>query len=333
MTEINPTHQTSDLQSSVLAPKISVIIPTYNKSSHLARLLPSILAQDYDSEQFEIIIVDDGSTDETALVAQQFADRFKNYRYVYQKNLGIGSARNTGLGHARGELISFVADDYVLHPSYLTKLSSAFADDSVYGVRPLFNSIGRTPVEMAMYVSMIGAFKKYGARMNQIIYRFPSVTSWGGASMTRRCVFDEFGPFLEEFATGEDAEYGIRLAQAGIHIHIYSEVLFTIKNRSDFFEANRRLYEYGFNGMQLNKYLKRKQSSLRMVNPALVKAPFIIRLARLIGRPLRDSFKHADSHYQAMKIVPIAYSMLASSVFGMLHGKVASKSLYSTSSR
>lgn len=317
----------------MISPKISVIIPTYNKSSHLARLLPSILAQDYDSDLVEIIIVDDGSTDETSLIAQQFSDRFCNFRYIFQINQGIGAARNTGLRHARGELISFVADDYVLDTSYLSKMSSAFTDKSIQGVRPLFNSLGRTPVEMAMYVSMISVFKKHSDRFNSIIYRFPSVISWGGASMTRRNVFKEFGPFLEDFATGEDSEYGFRLAQAGIHIHIYNEVLFKIKNRSDFFEANRRLYEYGFNGTQLTKYLKTKNSSLKLVKLASVKAPFIIRLVRLIGRPLRDSFKYADSHFQALTILPIAYAMLASSVFGMLHGKASSKRFSKVSTR
>lgn len=333
MTENNPSYQFSNDQSSLIAPKISVIIPTFNKSSHLARLLPSILAQDYDAEQFEIIIVDDGSTDETALIAQQFADRFCHYHYIFQNNKGIGAARNTGLRYASGELVSFLADDYVLDASYLSKMSSAFTDKSIHGVRPLFNSLGRTPVEMAMHVSMISVFKKHSDRLNQIIYRFPSVISWGGASMTRRNVFDEFGAFLEDFATGEDSEYGVRLAQVGIHIHIYNEVLFTIKNRSGFFEANRRLYEYGFNGTQLTKYLKSKKSSLRRVKSSTVKAPFIIRLVRLIGRPLRDSFKYADSHFQALKILPVAYTMLASSAFGMLHGKLSSKRSSSASPR
>lgn len=322
MTTHHPTHQSSSSQS-LFTPKISVIIPTFNKSSHLARLLPSILKQDYDSEHFEVIIVDDGSTDETALIAQQFSEHFKNYQYVFQKNQGIGAARNTGLRHASGELISFLADDYVLDVSYLRKMSSAFTDENIHGVRPLFTSLGRTPVEMAMYVGMINEFKKHGARSNQIIYKYPSVISWGGASMTRRRIFEEFGPFLEKFATGEDSEYGLRLAQAGILIHIYNEVLFKIKNRSGFLEANRRLYEYNFNGAQLNKYIKTYTRSTSRLNSVFVKPPFLIRLARMIGRPMRNSFKYADNRLQALSIVPIAYSMLASSIFGTLHGKFA----------
>ena len=320
----------------MIHPKISIIVPTYNKSSHLARLLPSIIEQDYAKEDFEIIIVDDGSTDNTASVAEQFADCFANYQYVYQHNQGIGAARNTGLRHARGELISFIADDYVLDPTYLSKMSSAFNDESIHGVRPLFNSLGRTPVEMAMYVNMISGFKKHvGHQINQTIYRYPSVISWGGASMTRRRVFDVHGPFLAEFPTGEDYEYGIRLSQAGIHIHIYNETLFKIKNRTNFIEANLRLYEYGFNSSQLKKYLNNKSykpSTIR-ANPILVKPALVLRLLRMIGRPLRNSFKYADSHLQAIKILPISYVMLACLAFGMWQGKLSTKRSVGVSNR
>lgn len=312
----------------MIHPKISIIVPTYNKSAHLARLLPSIIEQDYESEDFEIIIVDDGSKDSTASAAEQFADRFANYQYVYQHNKGIGAARNTGLKHARGELISFIADDYVLDPTYLSKMSSAFADKSIHGVRPLFNTLGRTPVEMAMYINMISGFKKQGGTLiNPKIYRFPSVIAWGGASMTRRKVFDDHGPFLVDFATVEDYEYGIRLAQAGIHIHIYNETLFKIKNRTNFIEANLRLYEYGFNNSQLKKYLNhnsQKHLGL-MARTVLDKPPLVLRLVRMFGRPLRNSFKYADNHLQAIRILPISYAMLVCAVLGMLHGNLSTK--------
>ena len=238
-----------------MTPKISIIIPTYNKSLHLSLLLESILIQDFDPHQFEVVIVNDGSTDDTILVAQKFADRFKHYHYVYQTNQGISSARNSGLRHAKGELISFVADDYILDSSYLKKMSSVFSDNRINGVRPLFSSLGKTPIEMAMHIFLVGGFKKYSAPINRLIYAFPTVVSWGGACMTRRSVFDKFGYFLEEFAAAEDTEYGIRLWKSGIGIHIYDEVLFKIKNRSNFFAANKRVYEYGFHNSQLSKFL------------------------------------------------------------------------------
>lgn len=306
-----------------MSPKISVIIPTYNKSLHLPLLLESILKQDFDQHQIEVIIVDDGSTDDTALVAQKFADRFKYYHYVYQINRGIGAARNAGLMHANGDLISFVSDDYILDFSYLRKMSSVFVDAKVSGVRPLFSSLGKTPIEMAMHIFMIREFKKYRAPINQPIYAFPTFLNWGGASMTRRSVFDKFGFFLEEFATGEDTEYGIRLWKSGIRIHIYDEVLFKIKNRSKFFEANRRVYQYGFYGSQLAKFLKTNKSFTAELNPTAIKPPFVIRLFRVIGRPILDTTRYSDNGHQFILITLFAYCMLASSIIGTLHGRLS----------
>jgi glycosyltransferase involved in cell wall biosynthesis len=307
-----------------MTPKISIIIPTYNKSLHLSLLLESILIQDFDPYQFEIVIVDDGSTDSTILVAQNFADRFKNYHYIYQINQGIGSARNSGLRHAKGELISFLADDYILDSSYLRKMGSIFFDDKVSGVRPLFSSLGKTPIEMAMHVYLVSEFKKYKAPVNQPIYAFPRSISWGGASMTRRSVFDKFGFFLEEFATCEDLEYGIRLWKSGIEMHIYDEELFKIKHRSIFFEANKRVYQYGFYGSQLAKFLKTNKSFSAELNPAVRKPPFLIRLFRLMGRPTLDTIKYSENRQELMSIILFGYCLLVSSILGTLHGKLSS---------
>jgi len=307
-----------------MTPKISIIIPTYNKSLHLSLLLESIFTQDFDPYQFEIIIVDDGSTDDTAQVAQRFADRFNYYHYIYQINQGIGSARNSGLRHAKGELISFVADDYILNSSYLRKMSSVFFDDKVSGVRPLFSSLGKTPIEMAMHISLVSEFKKYKAPVNQPIYAFPKLISWGGASMTRRSVFDEYGFFLEEFVTGEDTEYGMRLWNSGIGIHIYDEVLFEIKNRPTFFEANKRVYQYGFYWSQLAKFLKTNKSFSAELNPAVRKPPFLIRLFRLMGRPTLDTIKYSENRQELMSIILFGYCLLVSSILGTLHGKLSS---------
>src|SRR5690554_4986454 len=81
--------------------RISIIIPTYNKATHLARLLPSILVQTVSPQNYEVIIVDDGSTDETPSVVEPFKDLFPHFLYVRQENKGIGGARNAGLKHAR----------------------------------------------------------------------------------------------------------------------------------------------------------------------------------------------------------------------------------------
>ena len=83
-------------------PLISVVIPCYNHGRFLDEAIQSVNGQDYPNK--EIIVVDDGSTDDTAEVAA----RFPGVKYVYQVNSGLAAARNTGTLHARGEYLIFL---------------------------------------------------------------------------------------------------------------------------------------------------------------------------------------------------------------------------------
>lgn len=99
-------------------PKISVIIPTYNREKYLGKCIESILNQTLND--FEMIIIDDGSTDNTELLVSSYND-FRIH-YIKRKNHGIGSSRNHGIDIAKGEYITFVdSDDYVA-PSFLEEM-------------------------------------------------------------------------------------------------------------------------------------------------------------------------------------------------------------------
>ena len=82
----------------------SIVVPAFNVSATLAETLTSLLAQTYAS--FEIIVVDDGSTDDTPLIAARFA-RDRRVRVIRQANRGLAGARNTGIAAARGDVIGF----------------------------------------------------------------------------------------------------------------------------------------------------------------------------------------------------------------------------------
>ena len=98
--------------------KISIIIPVYNAEKELAICIQSILAQTY--TDFELLLVDDGSTDSSGVICDRYAELDSRVRVFHKKNGGASSARNVGLDNARGEFIGFVdADDYVL-PEFLS---------------------------------------------------------------------------------------------------------------------------------------------------------------------------------------------------------------------
>ncbi|MEW6170798.1 MAG: glycosyltransferase [Candidatus Omnitrophota bacterium] len=87
-------------------PKVSVIIPTYNRANYIVETIDSVLAQTY--EDFEIIVIDDGSTDNTEDTINKYNGKI---RYFYQENKGTAAARNFGISKARGEYIAFLDDD------------------------------------------------------------------------------------------------------------------------------------------------------------------------------------------------------------------------------
>ena len=91
---------------------LSVIIPVYNVELYLEDCLESIVTQ---TEKFyEVILVDDGSTDSSKVICERYCRKYANTRLISQKNRGLGAARNTGLANATGEYIVFVdSDDYV----------------------------------------------------------------------------------------------------------------------------------------------------------------------------------------------------------------------------
>src|SRR5262245_20654457 len=98
--------------------RVSIILPTYNRAPFLPQALASIRSQQY--TDWELIVVDDGSRDDTPLVvARLFADTPQPTRYVRQENQGAYAARNTGLGVAQGEYVAFFDSDDLWLPHHL----------------------------------------------------------------------------------------------------------------------------------------------------------------------------------------------------------------------
>ena len=103
-----------------MQPEVSVIIPVYNRAAHIAQALDSVLSQDISA--IEVICIDDGSTDDSLHILQQYSEKDKRVRVYTQKNQYAGVARNRGLHEASGEYIAFLdADDFFL-PDALSAL-------------------------------------------------------------------------------------------------------------------------------------------------------------------------------------------------------------------
>lgn len=111
--------------------KLSIIVPIYNVEKYLRKCVDSILDQDLSSDEYEIILVDDGSPDNCGAIADGYARQHINIKVIHQKNGGLSVARNTGINAATGDYIQFVDSDDFLEPNVLGSLVTKMENDGL----------------------------------------------------------------------------------------------------------------------------------------------------------------------------------------------------------
>jgi glycosyltransferase involved in cell wall biosynthesis len=104
-------------------PKISIVIPAYNVEKYIGKCVTSLIEQTF--TDYEIIAVNDGSSDNTLEILRHFENRYPFFTVIDQKNSGISQTRNAGLAAARGEYICFINSDDFVAPTYLSELYNA----------------------------------------------------------------------------------------------------------------------------------------------------------------------------------------------------------------
>lgn len=184
---------------------VSVIIPSYNRANIIGDTIDSVLAQTY--KPLEIIIVDDGSIDNTEEVVNQYVQRANIPINYYKKtNGGCASARNLGLKYAKGDLIAFLDSDDRWFPETLEKLSYSLLNsqaDFVYSPSIEILSDGR---EIISYPCARGCPQKFA------VEHFKTAKSRPGAILYKKIVFDKVNGFDETLKYSEDSDLLQRVA-------------------------------------------------------------------------------------------------------------------------
>ena len=150
---------------------VSIIVPVYNTGAYLAPCLESLIAQTY--RNLEIILVDDGSTDGSGAVCDDFAGRDNRIQVIHQKNAGVSAARNAGLDAMRGSYLLFVDGDDTLSPDALETVLCGFRDGTadvvLFGVTKIWKQEGRMeelPMEIGTFSRqemLFGILKDYAS--------------------------------------------------------------------------------------------------------------------------------------------------------------------------
>jgi glycosyltransferase involved in cell wall biosynthesis len=186
-------------------PRVSVLLPTYNRERLLPEAIRSVLAQTF--ADFELIVVDDGSTDSTPALVAAIED--PRVRYFARTHGGLSAALNTGLQHARGEYIARIDSDDLLLPDAIASLVAELDRNPEAGfiwARALWMSPdGRDLPRMRG-----GAGEFRGDLLRSLIY--DDCTS-GQAMLTRRACFERAGPYDETLTASIDWDMALRLAR------------------------------------------------------------------------------------------------------------------------
>lgn len=156
-----------------MLPSISVIIPVYNARDYLKRCLDSVLNQDF--TDFEVILVDDGSTDESGGICDEYAERDSRITVYHKKNEGASLARKYGLERAGGEYVTFVDSDDWVAPNYLSTLFRLIKD---YNVSISACGVCRIKEGDTIYDDCKD-YKSYFLPYEQLIPRFYKYEFWG----------------------------------------------------------------------------------------------------------------------------------------------------------
>ena len=130
------------------APLVSVIIPAYNAEKYIGKCLDSVLVQTMDD--FEVLVINDGSTDNTNAVVKEYVKKHGRIRYIKQKNMGVARTRNKAVGLAKGKFIAFIDNDDFIDKDYLEMLLPGEDEDVVIGGFKRPDEAGKIVKEMRL---------------------------------------------------------------------------------------------------------------------------------------------------------------------------------------
>ncbi|TBX98418.1 glycosyltransferase family 2 protein [Rhizobium laguerreae] len=191
---------------------VAVVIPAYNARDYLAQTLQSVIDQTH--KALEIVIVDDGSTDDTASICRHFAASDPRIRIVSTENRGVAAARNTGIEASKSDYIAFLDADDLWHPTYIERMLSA--------LHPLPNTWGAV-YALHRLIDPEGYCMRSGSSLNardtiftrHLVFRF---VGNGSGFMVRRAVIEKIGGYDPSYARQgiggcEDFDFELRTAE------------------------------------------------------------------------------------------------------------------------
>ncbi len=267
----------------------SIIIPVYNQPTGITDTLNSLLKLDYPKDRFEIIVVDNGSTDNTFKILTEFKDQYPELINILQEKLIQSSyaARNAGIKNSKGNTLVFIDADMTAETDFLNKVDSLFSEEKIQYAG--FN-VKITPSAKETI------FEKYDKQTAFPIKEYVENRHFAPtcALAVRKTIFENVGEFINNITSGCDYEFGNRCYNRGIIQHFAEDILLFHPSRKTLYSLIKKAYRVGNgrcllkrSGVILNNTYVTKQS-LDIDSPLNEKATFflihkILLLAKLAG--------------------------------------------------
>jgi glycosyltransferase involved in cell wall biosynthesis len=220
---------------------VSIIVPVWNAEEYIKESVDSALAQTHPN--FEVIVVDDGSTDGTRNILESYA-KDSRFKYVYQTNKGLAGARNTGIRESKGEYVAFLDSDDIFMPDKIKEQVDAFETHPDFGVcYSDLTHFSDSPATLSVAMRAGPPAPTRGAwrasskprEFYHHRYTYPSGDILEPllrrqfinplTVMVRREVIDKYGMFNESFRRSEDWELWLRWAHAGVKFYYLNKPL------------------------------------------------------------------------------------------------------------
>lgn len=184
---------------------ISVIVPAYNAEKTLSQCLSALAAQSIPAERYEVILVDDGSTDETRKIPEEF-----DVKCIYQKNQGPATARNRGVESAQGSIILFTDSDCIPQPDWIEEMIRPFSDLDVIAVKGAYKT---SQNDLTAKFVQIEFEERYRLLLNNEY--IDMIDTYSAAF--RKSAFLSLGGFDASFpeANNEDTDLSYKMSQLG----------------------------------------------------------------------------------------------------------------------
>ncbi|MBC8500295.1 MAG: glycosyltransferase [Nanoarchaeota archaeon] len=227
---------------------ISVVVLTFNRAQLLKTCLESLSGQDISKKKYEIVVVDDGSTDNTYSIANKY-----DVWYIKQKHSGVSTARNNGIRNAKGDIICFVADDYLFPENYLATINDFFkkhksVDVISFSILTKDKSFYSQINDLHYKTRLRGTLSVFNSRR-----KFPdAILPASGAAAFRKEVFNKVGLFDENLPCLEDIDLAIRMKFSNLK-HQYNPLKILRQNNKPLIPSLKEQFYKGKNYFFLKK--------------------------------------------------------------------------------